>query len=136
MGVVPGGSNDRFKRRESIPTSLGRATATSAPIRKGSRWSSDLDSDCLFPREQGATGMNSSVLTASLTGRIQFFYCVALLRTTPATADYLGVSSPLVICFWPLSRSPLRRSRSGVNEGTSPRAPERSEERRVGKECR
>jgi hypothetical protein len=25
--------------------------------------------------------MNSSVLTASLTGRIQFFYCVALLRT-------------------------------------------------------
>src|SRR5262249_25273622 len=49
--------------------------------RKGSRWSSYLDSDCLFPREQEATGMNSTVLTASLTGRIQFFYCVALLRT-------------------------------------------------------
>src|SRR5262249_187337 len=47
--------------------------------RKGSRWSSCLDSDCLFPREQGATGMNSTILTASLTGRIQFFYCVALL---------------------------------------------------------
>jgi hypothetical protein len=37
---------------------------------------------CLFPREQGATGMNSAVLTASLTGRIQFFYCVALLRVS------------------------------------------------------
>ena len=26
--------------------------------------------------------MNSAVLTASLTGRIQIFYCVALLRTS------------------------------------------------------
>jgi hypothetical protein len=56
--------------------------------RKGSRWSSYLDSDCLFPRELGATGMNSSVLTASLTGRIQFFYygafrcCVLLTAFT------------------------------------------------------
>jgi hypothetical protein len=30
--------------------------------------------------------MNSAVLTASLTGRIQFFYCVALLRATSTTA--------------------------------------------------
>jgi hypothetical protein len=54
--------------------------------RKGSRGSSCLDSDCLFPREQGATGMNSAVLTASLTGRIQFFYYVALLRTSSTSA--------------------------------------------------
>ena len=33
----------------------------------------ELVVDCLFPTGQGATGINSSALTASLTGRIQFF---------------------------------------------------------------
>jgi hypothetical protein len=33
----------------------------------------ELVVDCLLPTGQGATGINSSALTASLTGRIQFF---------------------------------------------------------------
>ena len=61
--------------------------------RKGSRWSSCLDSDCLFPREQGATGMNSAVLTASLTGRIQFFYCVCVAANYTTTATSTSASS-------------------------------------------
>jgi hypothetical protein len=39
--------------------------------------------DCLFPREQGVTGMNPTAFPASLTGRIWFFcrttdhnYCI------------------------------------------------------------
>ena len=32
--------------------------------------------DCLFPMEKGATGINSSTPTASLTGRIWFFVAV------------------------------------------------------------
>ncbi len=39
-----------------------------------------LPSGCLFPRERGVTGMNPTVLTASLTGRILFFFDE--LRTT------------------------------------------------------
>jgi hypothetical protein len=35
----------------------------------------ELAGDCLFPMEQGATGINSSTPTASLTGRIWFFCC-------------------------------------------------------------
>ena len=84
--------------------------------RKGSRWSSCLDSDCLFPREQEATGMNSAVLTASLTGRIQFFYCVALLRTV--LNCYFGlvcVHPPLVIDFGPETK-PHRCGRESRSE--------------------
>jgi hypothetical protein len=66
------------------------------PIRKGSRASRDLDSDCLFPREQEATGMNSTVLTASLTGRIQFLLrCVA---TTNLTYCCCGLLCPPLPC--------------------------------------
>jgi len=70
--------------------------------------------------------MNSSVLTASLTGRIQFFYCVALLRTV------LHLLLRTAVCRIPpcdLASAPARvasrRSDRGVNEGTSPRAPSR-----------
>ena len=34
---------------------------------------STLTWSCLFPKEQGVTGMNPSTLPASLTGRIWFF---------------------------------------------------------------
>src|SRR5438552_700856 len=39
------------------------------PKRVGSRFGSFRCSSCLFPREQGVTGMNPSALPASLTGR-------------------------------------------------------------------
>lgn len=98
----------------------------STPNRKGSRWSSYLDSDCLFPRELGATGMNSSVLTASLTGRIQFFYDVRFVAANLLTAT-TGLRyvrpSPLGPASGPETFSHLRaRVHRGVNEGTSPRA--------------
>ena len=97
--------------------------------RKGSRGSSYLDSDCLFPKEQGATGMNSSVLTASLTGRIQFF----LRRCVVANHLLLTYDNRLVVLPSPLwsccDLEAVPRSRAvslrGVNKGTSPRAPSR-----------
>ena len=56
--------------------------------------------------------MNSSVLTASLTGRIQFFYDVALLRTTccsPTTTDSSSFHPPL----GPAATSRRSRTRCG-----------------------
>ena len=92
--------------------------------RKGSRSSSVLDSDCLFPKEQGATGMNSSVLTASLTGRIQFFLrrCVATNRYfSPATADSMCCAPPYGSnCDLEATTHIRAVTLRGVNEGTSP----------------
>ena len=73
--------------------------------------------------------MNSSVLTASLTGRIRFFYCVAAFRCcVPTHCDFRFwcVHPPLGPACGPEAGShsraaPLR----GVKEGTSPRAPSR-----------
>ena len=64
--------------------------------------------------------MNSSVLTASLTGRIQFFYDVALLRTSTAHLRLRLVVNPSPL--WPycdLEAGPHRGANltRGVNEG-------------------
>ena len=73
--------------------------------------------------------MNSAVLTASLTGRIQFFYYVALLRTTRPllAANYCDqlVMRPSPLCC--TATSMLRRALARIGlevmiEGTSPRA--------------
>src|SRR5439155_26271746 len=53
---------------------------------------------CLFPREQGVTGINPSVLPASLTGRILFFCCLRTakpLTTDLHRVDRLELSHPL-----------------------------------------
>src|SRR5262245_21831602 len=91
--------------------------------RKGSRRSSYLDSDCLFPREQGATGMNSAVLTASLTGRIQFFTALRGCEPySPATTDLCASIPPCDLLRPPELRRTECDLDRGVNERTSPRA--------------
>ena len=103
------------------------------PMRKGSRRSSYLDSDCLFPKEQGATGMNSSVLTASLTGRIQFFCDVALRRTVTAHLRQLTrcASIPPLVQLRPRGRAALACGPVSRSErGYEPRARERPSLRR------
>ena len=57
---------------------LLRGGRPSGGIRKGSQTVSELTVGCLFPLELGATGMNSSTPTASLTGRIWFFLLLFL----------------------------------------------------------
>lgn len=78
--------------------------------------------DCLFPIEQRVTGMNSAVQTASLTGRILFFYCSeplltsCLIRSTESVHPPLFASppSPPGIC--------REHSNGSLNVGTSPSA--------------
>jgi len=59
--------------------------------------------------------MNSTVLTASLTGRIQFFYCVALLRTTQP----LLLRPARVASIPPFAVLPPRRFREHLLDSTS-----------------
>ena len=68
--------------------------------------------------------MNSSVLTASLTGRIQFFYYGAFRCCVLTHCIYratVGASIPPLSCYSPDAASHLRALlHRGVNEGTSP----------------
>ena len=78
--------------------------------------------DCLFPIEQRVTGMNSAVQTASLTGRILFFYCSEPLLTD-LKSDRLKAPIPPLFAF-PCRRADGCRhaSRGVLNVGTSPGA--------------
>lgn len=73
--------------------------------------------------EQGATGINSSVPTASLTGRIQFFYCRYEHLLTVLLCCILYRERPTPSCFSAPSNGPSRRSLVRRTDGYEPRAP-------------
>lgn len=78
--------------------------------------------DCLFPIEQRVTGMNSAVQTASLTGRILFFYCSEPLLTSDLIRSTESVHPPLFAS--PPNPPGICRecSNGSLNVGTSPSA--------------
>lgn len=78
--------------------------------------------DCLFPIEQRVTGMNSAVQTASLTGRILFFYCSEPLLTSDLIRSTESVHPPL-FASPPNPPGVCRECSNGsLNVGTSPSA--------------
>lgn len=81
-----------------------------------------LTVDRLFPTEQGATGINSSALTASLTGRILFFL-LPLIETTLLTQPGVSVRHPPLRLFLAPSRGLCDDLwRGAPTSGTSPGA--------------
>ena len=72
-----------------------------------------FDWSCLFPREQGVTGINPSVLPASLTGRIWFF-CETVNHQQPNCFESIRLAALTPLAMFPRlgGRCPMLRLRA------------------------